>query len=201
MLTLWTNPMSRGRIARWMLEELGEPYETKVLAYGPEMQSADFLAVNPMGKVPCLQHNGQVVTELAAICAFLAESYPAKGLNARDRASFLRWLFFAAGPLEAAVLNRSFGWEPQGQQQGRAGYGSFERTVAALSGWLGSRDYIADERFTAADVYIGGQVIFGLGFGTLPQERALIAYAERLQTRPAFLAAAAKDDALLAQKA
>lgn len=202
MLQLYTNPMSRGRMVRWMLEELGEPYEVTVLNYGADMRRPDYLALNPMGKVPCLVHDGTVVTEVAAICAYLAETFPEKGLNAKDRAAFLRWLFFAAGPVEAAVLSKSFGWEPEGvQQQGRAGFGSFDRTVDALAAWLGKHDYIADGRFTAADVYVGGQVIFGLTFGTLPERPEFTAYSARLRARPGFQAAAAKDDDLLAGKA
>ena len=198
MLTFYTNPMSRGRIARWMLEEVGVPYQTVVLDFGTSMKAPDYLAINPMGKVPALVHDGAVVTEAAAICAYLALAFPQAGLMAADTASFLRWMFFGAGPLEQAVVNTSFGWAPQTPQEaGRIGYGSLEAVVAALTGHLAAQDYIADGRFTAADVYLGSQVGWGLQFGTLPANPVLQAYWARLQDRPARLAAEAKDTALL----
>lgn len=198
MLTLYTNPMSRGRIARWMLEELGEPYETVVLPFGRGMNTPEYLALNPMGKVPAVVRDGTVVTECAAICTWLAQAYPEKGLMARDSAAFYRWMFFAAGPLEAAVVDTSFGWKaPSPRDEGRLGYGSLDRVVRALSGHLSAQDYIADNRFTAADVYVGAQVGWGLRFGTLPATPAFAAYWDRLKDRPAHLAATARDDALI----
>ena len=202
MLTFYTNPMSRGRMIRWMLEELAEPYETVVLNYGAEMNSPDYLALNPMGKVPTLVHDGHVVTEVAAICTYLALAFPAKRLMAEDKASFLRWMFFAAGPVEAAVTNGSFGWQVSDPtQQARLGYGSLDRVVHALAGHLAQNDYIADNRFTAADVYIGSQIGWGMRFKTLPDRPAFTAYWNRLKDRPALLAAEAKDNALLPPKA
>ncbi|WP_149588506.1 glutathione S-transferase family protein [Tabrizicola flagellatus] len=198
MLTFYTNPMSRGRIARWMLEEIGQPYETVVLGYGPPMKAPDYLAVNPMGKVPALVHDGKVVTEVAAICAYLAMTFPEAGLMAEDKAAFFRWLFFGAGPLEQAVVNTSFGWVPEGPQAaGRTGYGSLEEVVRALTGHLEKHDYIADGRFTAADVYVGSQVGWGLQFRTIPTNPVLEAYWARLKDRPGLKAANAKDNALI----
>ena len=197
-LTLYTNPMSRGRIARVMLEEIGAPYETVVLDYGPAMKAPSYLALNPMGKVPTVVHDGHVVTECAAICTYLAMAFPERGLMAEDRAAFFRWMFFAAGPLEQAVVNTSFGWLPEGPQaQGRAGYGSLDDVTRALAGHLEANDYIADGRFTAADVYVGSQVGWGLQFGTLPANDVLQAYWNRIKDRPARLAADAKDNALM----
>ncbi|MFM7444467.1 MAG: glutathione S-transferase, partial [Tabrizicola sp.] len=133
-LTLYTNPMSRGRIARVMLEELSEPYEAVILDYGPAMKSPDYRAINPMGKVPAVVHDGKVITECAAICTYLAMAFPKKGLMAEDTATFFRWMFFAAGPLEQAVVNTSFGWVPDGPQaKGRTGYGSLESVTRALT--------------------------------------------------------------------
>lgn len=198
MLTFYTNPMSRGRIARWMLEEVGQPYETVVLGYGPLMKAPDYLAVNPMGKVPALVHDGRVVTEVAAICAYLAATFPEAGLMAEDKAAFFRWLFFGAGPLEQAVVNTSFGWVPEGPQAaGRTGYGSLEEVVRALTGHLEKNDYIADGRFIAADVYVGSQVGWGLQFRTIPANPVLEVYWARLKDRPALKAANAKDNALI----
>lgn len=198
MIRFYTNPRSRGRIARWMLEETGQPYDTVVLDYGPAMKSADYLAINPMGKVPAIVHDGKVVTECAAICSYLAMTFPELGLMADDKAAFFRWMFFAAGPMEQAVVNTSFGWSPAGPQEaGRTGYGSLDTVVGALTKHLQTNDFIADGRFTAADVYVGSQVGWGLQFGTIPANDVLAAYFARLKDRPARLAADAKDNALL----
>jgi glutathione S-transferase len=198
MLTFYTNPLSRGRIARWMLEEVGEPYETVVLDYGTTMKAPDYLAVNPMGKVPAVVHDKAVVTEVAAICTYLATVFPKAGLMAEDKAAFFRWMFFGAGPLEQAVVNSSFGWAPSGPDEARrTGYGSLDAVVAALTGHLKTHDYIADGRFTAADVYVGSQVGWGLQFKTIPANPVLEAYWARLRDRPALKAANAKDTALV----
>ncbi len=198
MLTFYTNPMSRGRIARVMLEEIGEPYETVVLDYGTTMKAPDYLAVNPMGKVPAVVHEGTIVTECAAICTYLAMAFPGKGLMAEDKAAYFRWMFFAAGPLEQAVVNSSFGWTPSTpQESGRTGYGSLDAVVRTLAGHLASHDYIADGRFTAADVYVGSQIGWGLQFGTLPADPAFTSYWNRIKDRPARMAADAKDNALM----
>jgi glutathione S-transferase len=121
-LTYWTNPMSRGRIGRWMLEEVGQPYAAVVVDFGAAMKAPDYRAINPMGKVPALRHGNRLVTEGAAIITYLADAFPESGLMAEDRASFYRWMFFGAGPLEQAVVNTSFGWIPQTpQDKGRTG--------------------------------------------------------------------------------
>ncbi len=199
-LILYTNPMSRGRIARWMLEEVGAPYETVLLGYADSMKAPDYLAINPMGKVPAIVDRGSVVTEGPAICAYLAEAFPDAGLapTAEERADYYRWLFFAAGPVEQAVTNRSLGVTPTEQQQRMAGYGTYELTVDVLERAVAAHPYIAGERFTAADVYVGSQVIWGLQFGTLPKRDAFTAYAGRLTAREAYGRAAAKDDAAMA---
>src|SRR5581483_9472493 len=120
-IVFYTNPMSRGRVVRWMLEEVGEPYRTEVLEYGTTMKSADYLAINPMGKVPALRHGDTVVTEASAICAYLADAFPTAGLapppGSRLRGPYYRWLFFGAGPVEAAITNRALKVEPNAEQQ------------------------------------------------------------------------------------
>lgn len=196
-LTLYTNPMSRGRIARWMLEEVGQSYETVVLDYGPAMKTPAYLALNPMGKVPTLVHDGHVITECAAICAYLAEAFPQAGLQGKDRAAFHRWMFFGAGPLEQAVVNKSLGLVAPEDRQGMVGYGTFDLTVAALEAAVSHRDYLAGPEFSAADVYVGSQIGWGLQFGTLPSLPAFTAYWDRLRTRPALIRANAADDALM----
>ena len=199
-LTLYTNPMSRGRIARWMLEEVGEPYETRIVEYGPQMKGPEYRALNPMGKVPTLVHDGTVVTENAAILSYLAEVFPQAGLMPQDRAGFYRWMFFGAGSLEYAIVNRSLGWEVEPDKRGRVGYGSFEDVVAALVGHLSERTYFCDERFTVVDVFVGAQISWALRFGTLPEEPALVAYRDRLRDRPAAIRASEIDDRLIAEK-
>ncbi len=198
MITFYTNPQSRGRIARWMLEEVGAPYEAVVLDYYTSMKAPEYLALNPMGKVPALVHDGHVVTENAAICTYLAMTFPEAGLMAEDRAAFFRWMFFAAGPVEQAVVNTAFGWVPNGRQEKRrAGYGDLGDVMATLIGHLAGHDYIADGRFTAADVFIGSQVAWGMEAGTIPVDDTLAAYWARLKDRPALAAANAKDNALI----
>lgn len=201
MLRLYTNPQSRGRIARWMLEETGAPYAETVLPLGPALKTREFLALNPMGKVPVLVHEGHVVTEVAAICAYLADAFPEAHLAPPPglaRAAYYRWLFFAAGPLEAAVTNKALGLAPSDEQSGFVGYGSFETMLATLEKAVVSAPFIAGDRFTAADVYVGSQVGWGLMFGTLPRSEPLADYWNRLKDRPARLRADEKDAALAA---
>ena len=202
-LTLYTNPMSRGRIVRWLLEEVGVPYDTVLLDYSPEgvgsMKSEDFRAINPMGKVPAIVHEGRIVTEGAAICAYVAEAFPAAGLapTEAERAEYYRWLFFAAGPLEQAITNQSMGFIPSAEQGRMAGYGSFDLAIDVLEQAVSRHDYIAGDRFTAADVYVGSQVGWGLQFGSIPTRAAFGDYRARLETRAAYKRATAIDDALL----
>lgn len=204
-IVLYTNPMSRGRIARWMLEETGQPYRTEVFEYGAAMKSPEYLAVNPMGKVPAIVHDGAVVTECAAICAYLADAFPEAGLAPAPgdplRAPYYRWLFFAAGPVEAAVTAKALGLLAPPEKSGMVGYGSFEQTVDALEAVVaGASPWLLGERFSAADVYVGSQVIWGVQFGTLPARPAFAAYAARLQAREAYRRATALDDAAIPAK-
>ena len=200
-LTFYTNPMSRGRIARWMLEEVGAPYETHFLRYGPEMQTEEFAAINAMRKVPVIVHDGRVVTECGAICAYLADAFPQAGLAPAPEArhDFYRWMFFAAGPWEAANTNRSLGFAVPADQAGMVGYGDFERTLAALTGVVTRAPYICGDQFTAADVYVGAQVSWGVRFGSIPATPELEAYLGRILTRPAFQRASTMDDAAVAE--
>lgn len=198
--TLYTNPMSRGRIARWMCEEVGVPYDTVLLEYGTTMKAADYLAINPMGKVPAIRHGDAVVTEAAAICAYLADVFPQAGLapDPAGRAAYYRWLFFAAGPMEAAVSDASLGVSPEGEQQGRVGYGSLDHVVDALGGHFKAHDFVTGDRFSAADVYVGSQISWGLMFRTIEARPAFTAYVERFADRPAAVRAREIDDALMA---
>lgn len=200
-LIFYTNPMSRGRMVRWMLEEVGAPYETRILSYGADMKSAAFRAVNPMGKVPAIVHGGAVVTEVAAICAYLAEAFPDAGLaprSAEERASYYRWMFFAAGPLEAAVTNRVLGVVVPDEKRGFVGYGSYESVLDALEGAVSASSFIAGDHFTAADVYVGSHLSWGLQFGSVERRDAFETYVDRVKARPAFRRATEIDDAILA---
>ena len=199
-LTFYTNPMSRGRIVRWMLEEVGASYETVVLGYADSMKAPEYLAINPMGKVPAIRHRGRVVTEVAAICAYLADAFPDAGLAPppADRADYYRWLFYAAGPVEQAVTHQSMKVVPTEQQQRMVGYGRYETMVEALDRMLTEREFVAADRFTAADLYLGSQLNWSTQFGTLPKLDSFMAYLGRLTARQAYARAAALDDAAMA---
>jgi len=199
--TFFTHPMSRGQIARWALHETGADYQQVLVNWANK--PAALLKANPMGKVPVIIHHtpgsDKVVTECAAICHYLAEMHPQSGLLPKDEemADYFRWLFFAAGPVEQAIAARHMGFEPKPEQQGMAGWGSFERTIGTLEKHLAGRDYVCGDRFTMADVYVGSQVDWGLTFGSIPPNEAFVAYAELLQTRPAYKAAKAIDGKLI----
>lgn len=200
-LTLYTHPMSRGRIIRWQLEEMGVPYQTNVVDYGPAMKSAAYLAINPMGKVPALRHGDVVVTECAAICAYLADAFPAAGLappsGSKERGVYYRWLFFAAGPLEQATTAKSLGWVTPEGQEGMVGFGNYGATMDALEQAVSSKDYLVANRFSAADVYVGAHLSWGLQFGSIEKRPAFETYWARLAARPAHIRASAIDDALM----
>ena len=200
-IIFYTNPMSRGQIARWMLEEVGQPYDMTVLDYGTTMKDPDYLALNPMGKVPAIVHKGRVVTEAAAICAYLADTFPEADLapSLDQRADYYRWLFFAAGPVEAAVSNKALGLTvPEGRERSM-GYGSYDQTIATLEKAISGDQWICGNQFTAADVYVGAQVDWGLSFGTIDSRPAFEAYAARLRERPAYKRQKELDGALIAK--
>ncbi len=202
-LMFYTNPMSRGRIVRWMLEEIGAEYQTEVVEYGPAMKSAEYLAINPMGKVPAIVHGGKTITECAAICAYLADTYFEVGLAppVAERAAYYRWLFYFAGPVESAVINRSLGLEVPPDKEMMMGYGNFTAVMDVVEQLLTSQRYIAGDSFTAADVYCGSQIGWGLQFKSMEARPAFAAYWARLNTRAAYLRANALDDALLPKPA
>jgi len=188
-LVFYSNPQSRGRIVHRMLEELGVPYSTHWLQYGPEMKSEEYRAINPMGKVPAIRHGNVVVTEAAAICAYLADAFPAKGLAPPTghpaRGAYYRWMFFAAGPLESAIVAKSLGWEVPEGRSAMVGFGSFEDAINALETALIPGPFICGDQFTAADVYVGSSLGWGLLFGTIEKRPTFLAYMDRLNQRPA----------------
>ena len=197
-IIFYTNPMSRGQIARWMLEEAGAEYRTEVLQYGAEMKSERFLAINPMGKAPAIRHGEAVVTESAAICAYLADAFPQAGLAPPPgkRAAYYRWLFFAAGPLEAAITNRALDLKIPPERESMIGYGTYRAVIDTLERAVGATEFVAGSSFSAADVYVGSHIVWGLEFKSLENRPAFANYWSRLKNRPAYLRAKAIDEAL-----
>lgn len=199
-LVFYTNPQSRGRIVRWMLEEVGRPYRTEILDYATTLKAPEYLAINPMGKVPAIRHRDVVVTECAAICAYLADAFPEAGLAppASDprRGTYYRWLFFGAGPLEAAVVNKMLGFETRPEQGRMAGYGSLQTALDTAETALRAGDYILGDQFSAADVYFGSELGFFMQFGAIEPRPAFATYVERVMGRPAAVRAREIDDAL-----
>jgi glutathione S-transferase len=192
-VVFYTHPMSRGRIVRWMLEEIGQPYRTELLDYGTTMKGPAYLAINPMGKVPAIRHGDIVVTETPAICAYLADSFPAARLapppGDRLRGPYYRWLFFGAGPLEAAATNRAMGFVvPEGREM-MMGYGRYDDVISTLEAMVSRRQYLVGDSFTAADLYIGSHIGFGMQFGTIEKRPAFEQYWQRISVRPAAIRA------------
>lgn len=200
-LIFYTNPMSRGQTVRWMLEEVGEPYDTEILDYGSTMKAEPYLSINPMGKVPAIRHKGKVVTEVAAICCYLADAFPQAGLapEPSDRADYYRWIFFTSGPVEAAFSNKAAGWEPTPERQRMFGYGNYDLAIDTLEKALAGRDYIAGGRFTAADLFVGANVNFMLQFNLLEPRPVFTDYAARMTDRDAYRRAKEIDGKLIAE--
>jgi glutathione S-transferase len=201
-LIFYTNPMSRGRIVRWMLEEIGCEYKTEIIAYDGSMKSEPFITINPMGKIPVISHQGKIITETPAILAYLADAFPEAGLAPvlNQRADYYRWFFFAAGPLEAAVTNKRMGFEVNEEQEIMAGYGSYDRVVDTLTKTLNDSTYLCGGQFTAADVYLGSHLGWGMQFGTLPKAPEFEAYYARLSEREAWQRANDLDNALMPEE-
>jgi glutathione S-transferase len=203
-LVFYTNPMSRGRIVRWMLEETGQPYQTQIIEFGPAMKSPEYLAINPMGKVPAIRHGDAVVTETGAICAYLADAFPEAGLapepGSRERGPYYRWLFFGAGPVDGAIVNKSLGFEPPPERRSMVGYGSLTYVLDTLEKAVSASEYLTGSKFTAADLYLGAQLGWGMMFGALEKRPAFEAYWNRIRDRPAAIRAREIDDALLPKK-
>ncbi|GAM06413.1 MULTISPECIES: glutathione S-transferase family protein [Novosphingobium] len=202
--TFYTNPMSRGQIARWALHEVEADYDQELVDWSAK--SADFLAANPMGKVPTLIHHAnegpRVVSEAAAVCLYLAEMHPEAELLPDDTqmADYYRWTFFCAGPVDQALTAKALGFGPSdARQEGLVSFGNFERLIATLDHLLEDRMWVCGERFTMADVYVGSSIDWGLNFGLLPPNESFVAYTERCQARSAYKEAKAIDGALIAK--
>ena len=200
-LVFYTNPMSRGQTIRWMLEEVGQPYDTEILGYGTSMKEEPYLSVNPMGKVPAIVHKDKVVTEVAAICCYLADAFPETSLAPPlgERADYYRWIFFTSGPIEAAFSNKAAGWEPTPERQRMFGYGNYDLAITTLEKALTGREYLAADYFTAADLFVGANVNFMLAFNLLEPRPAFVDYARRMTDRPAYERAKEIDAKLAAE--
>ncbi len=199
-ITLYTNPWSRGRVVRWMLEELGLTYQVVVKEYGDDIKSPDYLAINPMGKVPAITHGDAVVTEVAAICAYLADQFPEKDLappaQSAERGTYYRWLFFAAGPFEMACSAKAYNWEINDENAQAVGCGKYAHTVDAIEQAVSDRRFLCGEQFTAADVVMASYLGWELMQKNLEPRPAFVAYVERCEARPAARRANELDNAL-----
>ena len=200
-LIFYTNPMSRGRTVRWMLEEIGAPYETEILQYGTSMKQEPYLSINPMGKVPAIKHNGKVVTEVAAIVCYLADAFPEAGLAppTNDRADYYRWIFFVAGPIEMAFSIKAAGWEPDADKQRMFGHGTYDLAIDTLEKAVSGKQYIAGDKFSAADLLVGAYIGFMIRFNLLEPRPAFTEYLERVTDREAHRRAVSIDDQLIAE--
>lgn len=203
-LVFYTHPMSRGRIVRWMLEELGQPYRTQLLDYATTLKAPAYLAINPMGKIPAIKHGDVVVTEAAAICAYLADAFPEAGLAPpladKRRGPYFRWMFFAAGPVEGAMAAHGLGVEIKPEQKRMVGWGDHADLMNGLETAIRGRDYILGDQFSAADVYFGSHIGWGMQFGLIEKRPIFERYNERLQNRPANIRAREIDDKLMAEQ-
>ena len=189
-VTLYSNPMSRGRTVQWLLDELGAPYEVKLidLAKG-EQKTPQYLAINPMGKVPAIVHRGGVVTEAAAICVYLADAFPQAGLAPKlddpKRGTYLRWIFFGVGCFEPAVMDKMLG-RPPVERTGAIGYGTYDTMLAALATALTPGPWILGERFSAADVFVGSQLHYAVMTKAIEPTPVIQKYVDRIAARPAL---------------
>jgi glutathione S-transferase len=201
-LTLYHAAPSRSAIVRWMLEEIGEPYDLHLLSLKKgDNRDPAYLAVNPMGKVPALRHGDVVVTESAAICLYLADAFPQAGLTVPvsdpRRGPFLKWLFFGPGCLEPAITDRAFK-RVEEAPRGALGYGDFDTTMDVVAKAVEPGPHLLGNAFTAADVVIGSTLRWGMLFKMVPERPEFLAYTRRLAERPALQRAQRKDEELAA---
>lgn len=192
---------SRSSTVLFMLEEIGAPYELRVLNLQKEEQyRPEYLAINPMGKVPAVEHKGVVITEVGAICTYLADEFPAAHLappiGDPQRGAYLRWMFFQGNALEPAIVDKALKREPG--KRGMMPYGTYEIAVAALERAVEKGPWFLGDRYSAADVYVGSAISWGLQFELLPPSDAFKRYAARLAERPARQRAFAIDEKLMA---
>ncbi len=204
-LIFYTHPHSRGRVVRWMLEEIGAPYRAEYLEFGSTepggMKAPDYLAINPMGKVPAITHNGMVVTEVDAICTYLADAFPGAGLAPppAERGAYYRWIIFTSGAFEAAIINKTLEVDISDEQKRFVGYGSYTDVLNTVEDLLDKNDYVAAGYFTTADLCLGSQIGYGMLYGGVEKRPAFERYWERVSSRPAFKRAEEIDNAAAAE--
>ncbi len=196
-------PLSRGRMVHWMLEEVGAPYRIEVVNLEKgEHKRPEFLRINPMGKLPTIQHRGTVITETAAILTYLADAFPeaglAPGIGEKDRGAYLRWMFYGAGCIDGALIDRML-QRPVPERVGALSYGRYEDVIATLDKAVQPGPYLLGDRFTAADLYVGAQLGFGVMTKTLDPTPAIAAYIARVTGRPANQRALQHGEAIVAK--
>jgi glutathione S-transferase len=201
-LTLYHAAPSRSSVTHWMLEEIGEPFDLHLLSLARgEHKSPEYLKINPMGKVPALRHGDVVITEGAAICAYLADEFPDRKLNIPvgdpRRGVYLKWLFFGPSCFEPAITDRAFP-RKEPPRAAALGHGDYDTVLGVLSDAVAKGPYLMGEQFTAADVVIGAGLRWGMQFKLVPERPEFIAYTSRLAQRPALQRAEAKDKELAA---
>lgn len=204
-LVFYTNPMSRARVVHWMLEEIGCEYETKILEYGTSMKAPDYLAINPMGKVPAITHGDAVVTEVSAIGLYLAENFPDAKLTPAEndlkaRADYYRWILFVAGPLEAAITSKLFHFEVPKDKEASLGYGNYEQVLKVIESAIKDKKYIAGNHFTMADLLLSAYLSYYMSFNAIPENAVFKAYADQHKNRAAALRAEKINNDLMEQR-
>ena len=195
-VTLFHAPHSRSSTALWMMEEIGQPYDLQIIDFkAVENRQSTYLAINPLGKVPAIQHNSGIVTETTAILTYLADAFPAAKLAPAigdpRRGPYLRWMFFYAASFEPAVVDKAMKREPG--PIAMSPYGTFEMVIDTIDTALATGPYLLGDQFTAADVMWGSGLDWTMGFGITPKQPHFLAYVERINARPARKSAQAKD--------
>jgi glutathione S-transferase len=204
-LTLYHAAPSRSSIVLWMLEELGQPYDIKLikLSAGDNLKP-DYLAINPMGKVPALKHGDAVITEAAATCTYLADEFPGAKLNipvgTPRRGIYLKWLFFGPSCIEPAVIDRAAPRKEEARR-GMLGYGDFDTVMNVVVQAVAKGPWLMGEQFTAADVIVGANIRWGMMFKMIPPRQEFLDYVARIAARPAAQRAEAKDKDLATKAA
>lgn len=200
-MTFYTHPWSRGRIVRWMLEEVGADYEVVIKEFGGSIKAPDYLAINPMGKVPALVHGDVVITEVAAICAYLADQFPQKKLappiDSPERGTYLRWIFFIAGPLEMATTAKAFNWRIDAENAQAVGCGFISDAINAMELAIQNGPYICGDQFTAADLLAASYLGWEMQQKVIEERASFREYVNRMEKRPAAVRATQLDDAIL----
>jgi glutathione S-transferase len=202
-LKLYHASPSRSSVTLWMLEELGEPFEIELLSLkNGDQRKPEYLAVNPMGKVPTLDDAGTVVSEVSAICCYLADAYPKAGLapavHDKLRGPYLKWLFYVPSCVEPAVLDKAMNRPPP--PRSTAGWADYDTVIEVLrAATAKAAPYLLGERFTAADVVVGSSLRWLMQFKLIPELPEFVAYTDTLKKRPALQRQLAKDEAYARQ--